>query len=52
MESNSVCNHTSDKQGGSPVCFITSMITTELDDMKFCYQSIITLTKFVKKAIF
>ena len=28
---------------GSPIC----LIKTELDDTKFCYQLIITLTKFV-----
>ena len=33
---------------GSPICLITSMIVQiELDDTKFCYQLIITITKFV-----
>ena len=42
-----VINKIGRPRSGSPICLITSMITTELDDTKFCYQLSITLTKFV-----
>ena len=37
-----VINKIGRPRSGSPICLIT-----ELDDTKFCYQLIITLTKFV-----
>ena len=40
MESNSVCNHTSDNTD----LFITSGLQTELDDTKSFYQLIIKVT--------
>ena len=39
-----VINKIGRPRSGSPICLI---IQTELDDTKFCYQLIITLTKFV-----
>ena len=42
-----VINKIGRPRSGRPICLITSMITTELDDTKFCYQLIITLTKSV-----
>ena len=54
MESNSVCNHTSDWQNQtttwrSPICLITSMITHRIGRHKVVtnYTVIIILTKFV-----
>ena len=49
-----VINKIGPPRGASPICLITSMITdeTELDDTKFCYQLIITLTKLRKFAIY
>ena len=48
-----VINKIGRPRNGSPICLITSMITAELDDTKFCYQLIITLTKFmISKALF
>ena len=51
MESNSVCNHTSDyksddRKVGVPFVNhnILSMITDRMDDMKSYYQLIITIT--------
>ena len=38
---------------GSPICLIQVWLQTELDDMEFRYQLIITLTKFfIYKALF
>ena len=53
MESNSVCG-SSVARGESPICLIEQVgLQTDLDDMKFCYQLIIPLTKFViYKALF
>ena len=58
MESNSVCNHTSDNKIGKTAqresdLFFTSMITvqTELDETKSCYQLIIKITIFQKRRI-
>ena len=49
MESNSVCNHTSNEQDRttaklSLICQSRVWLLTELDDTKSCYQLIITLT--------
>ena len=54
MESNSVCNHTSDKQNRMTAkresdLLITSGLQTELDDKMSCYQLIKTMTKFEKR---
>ena len=43
MESNLVCNHTSDNKigrprSGSPICFSRVSLQTELDDTKPYYQ--------------
>ena len=46
MESNSVCNRTSDQQNRSLICLFTSVtVQTELGHTKFCYQIIITISK-------
>ena len=49
MESNSVCNHTRDKQiglplRGRPILLSLLWLQTELDDMKSYYQLIIKIT--------
>ena len=44
-----VINKIGRPRSGSPICLITSMITTELDDTKSCYQLIISITKFEKE---
>ena len=49
MESNSVCNHTSDNKIGLPlrgraICLSRVWLQTELDDTKSCYQLIIKIT--------
>ena len=49
MESNSVCNHTSDNKigrprSGSPICLSRVLLQTELDDTKSYYQLIIKIT--------
>ena len=49
-----VCNHMSGQQNQTTTKWefnlvIMSMIKTELDDMKFCYNLIKTMTKFVKE---
>ena len=49
VESNSVCNQTSDLQNRTTAkqesdLFITSMITDRIDDKKSCYQLIITIS--------
>ena len=45
MDSNPFCNHSSDLQSD---LLIICMITTELDDMKSCYQ-LIKNTKKIEK---
>ena len=53
MESNLVCRHLSDKQNRTTTQQESDLFNhecdykTELDDTKFCYQLIITLTKSV-----
>ena len=47
-----VINKIGRPRSGSPICLITVWLQTELDDTKFRYQLIITLTKFVKKGPF
>ena len=54
MESNSVCNHTSDNKigrphSGSPICLSQVRLQTELDDTKSYYQLIIKITISEKK---
>ena len=57
MESNSVCNHTSDNKigrpcSGSPICLSRVFVyneSTELDDTKSCYQLIIKIAISEKK---
>ena len=53
VESNSVCNHTSDKMGrppsGTPICLSRVWLQTELDDTKSYYQFIIKITIFKKR---
>ena len=54
MESNSVCNHTSDNKigrprSGSPICLSPVWLQTELDDTKPYYQLIIKITISEKK---
>ena len=54
MESNLVCNHMSGQQNQTTTKWefnlvIMSMIKTELDDMKSCYNLIKTMTKFAKE---
>ena len=49
MESNSVCNHTSDNKigrprSGSPICLSRELLQIELDDTKSYYQLIIRIT--------
>ena len=49
MESNSVCNHTSDNKigrprSGSPICLSRVWLQTKLDDTKSYYQLIIKIT--------
>ena len=49
MESNSVCNHTSDNKigrprSGSPICLSQVWLQTELDNTKSYYQLIIKIT--------
>ena len=55
VESNSVCNHTSDKIGrprsGSPICLSRVWLLTELDDTKSYYQLIIKITISEKRKI-
>ena len=53
MESNSVCNHTRDKQTDSRESdvFITSMITDQIEDTKSYYQLIIKVTISEKRRI-
>ena len=44
-----VINKIGRPRGWSLICSFTSMtLQTELDDTKFCYQVIITITKFVR----
>ena len=55
MKSNSFCNHTSDLQNRSTAEQESDLfnheydLQTELDDTKFYFQLIITITKFEKK---
>ena len=54
VESNSVCNHTSDNKIGrlrsrSPICSSRVWLQTELDDTKSYYQLIIKITISEKK---
>ena len=42
-----VINKISRPRSGSPICLIMSMIADQFDETKFCYQLIITITKFV-----
>ena len=56
MESNSVCNRTSDNKIGrprswSPICLSRVWLQTELDDTKSYYQLIINITISEKKKI-
>ena len=56
MESNSVCNHTSDykigrPRSGSPICLSRVLLQTELDDTKSYYQLIIKITICEKRRI-
>jgi len=57
MESNSVCDHTSDDnkigrpRNGSPICLSRVWLYTELDDTKSYYQLIIKITSSEKKRI-
>ena len=47
-----VTNKIERPRGGSPICFITSMITDRLDDTKLGYQLIIKITIFVISSAF
>ena len=56
VESNSVCNHTSDNKigrsrSGSPICLSRVWLQTELDDTKSYYQLIIKITISEKRKI-
>ena len=56
MESNSVCNHTSDNKigrprSGSPICLSRVRLQTELDDTKSYCQLIIKITISEKRKI-
>jgi len=55
VESNSVCNHTSDNKigrlrSGSSICLSRVWLQTELDDTKSYYQLIIKITISEKNA--
>ena len=57
MESNSICNHTSDNKigrprNGSPICLSRVWLQTELDGTKSYYQLIITITISEKMGAF
>ena len=56
MESNSVCNHTSDNKvgrprSGSPICLSRVWLQTELDSTQSYYQLIIKITISEKRII-